>query len=195
MQLKSLFQRKLRTRLINNKYREVEAFRLGGKPYFMFDSQFEVPTGRQMAALAVYEEMNMRCTREYLELHTRAMDKILDLKKLSIKECTYIAQLNSNLKERLELMPLPDFIYKLASVVFFDDSESRFNYDFEYAEKKIKIWKEAGGTLDFFLKTPLKNLIPSLTMPEENSQIYFQVAKAIDKIHHKVLTDILSVKE
>jgi hypothetical protein len=192
--LKKLFTRRLKTRLSSDKYKIVEAFSIGGTTYYMFDNQFEVPTGRQMAAIAVYEEMNMRCTREYLDMHTRAMDKILGMKRLTITECTYIAQLNNNLKERLELMPLPDFIYKLASVVFFDRSESEFSYDYAYNEKKIKKWKAAGGTLDFFSTRLAKDLIPSLTMPEASSKMYFQVASQIDKIHHKHLTDILSAK-
>jgi hypothetical protein len=188
--LKKLLQRRLKTRLSDGKYKITEAFTLGGTTYYWFDSQFEVPAGRQMAALAIYEEMNMRCTRDYLEMHVKAMDKILaDPKRINL---TYVIQLNMNLKERLELMPLPDFIYKLASVVFFDRSESEFNYDYEYNEKKIKKWKAAGGTLDFFSQRLAKDLIPSLTMPEASSRTYFQVASQIDKIHRKRLTDILS---
>lgn len=190
--LKKLFKRRLRTRLSNQKYKIVEAFKLGGVTYSMFDSQFEVPTGRQMAAIAIYEEMNMRCTREYLEMHVKAMDKILaDPRKINL---TWVMQLNSNLKERLTLMPLPDFIYRLASVVFFDETESEFNYDYKYNEKKIEKWKAAGGTLDFFSQRLAKDLIPSLTMPAASSKMYFQVASQIDKIHHKHLTDILSAK-
>ena len=83
----------------------------------MFDNAFEVPTGRMFAALAIYTEMEMRCDKEYLEAHTRAMEKLLNPadRKINI---SYISQLNINLKERLELMPLPEFIYKLASVIF-----------------------------------------------------------------------------
>ncbi len=192
IRLRKLFKRHLRTRLFDDKYKEVEAFSIGGTTYYMFDNQFEVPTGRQLAALAIYEEMNMRCTREYLEMHTKAMDKIIaDPKRINI---TYIIQLNMNLKERLELMPLPDFIYKLASVVFFDKTESRITYDYDYNLKKIERWKAAGGTLDFFSQRLAKDLIPSLTMPGANSKMYFQVASQIDKIHRKHLTDILSGK-
>jgi hypothetical protein len=188
--LTRLFKRRLKTRLSDDKYKIIEAFTLGGTTYYMFDNTFEIPAGRSMAAIAVYEEMNMRCTREYLEMHVKAMDKILaDPRKINL---TYVIQLNMNLKERLGLMPLPDFVYKLASVVFFDGSESEFNYDYAYNEKKIKKWKAAGGTLDFFSSRLAKDLIPSLTMPAASSKMYFQVASQIDKIHHKHLTNILS---
>src|SRR5687768_14937402 len=118
---KKLFKKRFRSRLLDEKYRLIEAFKLGGTTFYMFDNTSDVPTGRMLAALAVYTELEMRCDREYLDLHTRAMEKLLsDPKKINVM---YIAQLNLNLKERLELMPLPDFVYKLASVIFFDETE------------------------------------------------------------------------
>lgn len=159
----------------------------------MFSDQTEVPTGRQFAALMVYNEMEMRCDREYLELHCKAMDKLLsDPKKIQIG---YIAQINVNLKERLGLMVTPEFIYKLASIVFFDETESPYRYDDKHNELKIKRWKEEGATLDFFLKTPLVSLIPSLKSQKKVSPIYLGIAEAVAETHHKHLTAILSEKE
>lgn len=192
LNLRRFFRKRLKIHRLDQKYRVVVAFELDGIKYFMFDNQFEVPADRQMAALAIYEEMNMRCTAEYLKMHTRAMDKIMsDPKKVNL---SLILQLNLNLKERLDLMPLPDFVYKLASVVFFDESESPYSYDYEYAEKKIAKWKTSGGTYDFFSRTALKDLIPSLTIADASTPMYFQVANQIEKIHLRHLTDILSAK-
>lgn len=158
----------------------------------MFDDQIEVPTGRQFAALMVYSEMEMRCDREYLELHCKAMDKLLsDPKKIQIG---YIAQINMNLKDRLNLMVTPDFIYKLASIVFFDENESPYRYDEKHCEQKIQRWKEEGATLDFFLKTPLTSLVPSLKAQEGVSPIYLGIAEAVARTHLERLTGILSEK-
>lgn len=191
--IKNLFKRKFKTYLLENKYKVEPAFELGGIRYYQFSNQEEAPTGRQFAALAVYNEMEMRCDREYLELHCKAMDKLLsDPKKIHIG---YIAQINANLQDRLGLMVTPDFIYKLASVVFFDESESPYKYDYAYNETKIAKWKQDGGTLDFFLRTPLKSLVPFLTAQENVSEIYSQVAEQVGEIHHKLLTGILSEKE
>jgi hypothetical protein len=138
----------------------------------------------------VYNEMDMRVDRDYLEMHCRAMDKLLsDPKKIHIG---LIAQVTANLKERLDLMVMPDFIFKLASVVFFDESESPYQYDLEYNTSKITAWKEDKATLDFFLKTPLVDLVPSLKAQKDVSDIYSEVAKQVGEIHHKALTDILS---
>lgn len=156
MNWRNPFKKRFRSRLLDNKYKVVEAFQLGGTTYYMFDQTAEVPTGRMLAALAVYTEMEMKVDKEYLDLHTRAMEKLLsDPKKINVM---YIAQLNLNLKERLELMPLPDFVYKLASVIFFDETESPYSYSFEYNKKKIEAWKKSGDTLDFFFEQAVQRI-------------------------------------
>lgn len=178
--------------MLENKHRVSEAFKLDGITYYMFDNSFEIPSGRGLCALTIYEEFDQRCTKEYLKAHVRATELILsDPKKININ---LLAVINRNLKERLELAVFPDHIYKLASVIFFDDTESPFSYDFQYNNKKIEKWKAAGGTLDFFMKTPLKDLIPSLRLQGPNAQTFFQVADEIDKLHRSDLQEILSSK-
>ena len=185
-----IFKHELKPYLVDAKYKVIPAFSLGSTDYWMFDSTNEVPTGRFFAAMGVYAEMEMNCSKEYLEQHIKAMDKILsDPKKISMK---HIVQLNTNLKERLDLMPFPEFIYKLASVIFFDKTESLYSYDYDYNKLKIERWKAAGGTLDFFSKTPLKELVPSLTMPEKDTQTYLTVTKFIRETHAALLTEVLS---
>lgn len=187
---KALTQHKLKPYLVDEKYRVIPAFSLQGEDYWMFDSALEVPTGRMFAAMGIYTEMEMNCSKDYLMSHCKAMEKLLsDPKKISIQ---YIAQININLQERLELMPFPEFIYKLASVIFFDKSESLYSYDYEYNNKKIERWKVAGGTLDFFYQTPLKELVPSLNMQEVDSRTYLTVSNMISEAHRKLHSDILS---
>lgn len=193
MNWRKFFRKRFRSRLLDNRYKVIEAFQLGGTTYYMFDQTAEVPTGRMLAALAVYNEMEMKVDKEYLELHTKAMEKLLsDPKKINVM---YIAQLNLNLKERLELMPLPDFVYKLASVIFFDETESPYSYSFEYNAKKIEQWKKSGETLDFFLSRLSNELIPSLKPAIGNSKMFFQVAEQVAGIHRTDLTKILSANQ
>ena len=188
--LRRIFRNKLKPFLVDAKYKVIPAFSLSGVDYWMYDSTTEVPTGRFFAAMGVYAEMDMNCDKEYLESHCKAMEKLLsDPKKISL---TYIMQLNVNLKERLELMPMPDYIYKLASVIFFDKTESLYSYDYDYNKLKIENWKASGGTLDFFSQTPLKELVPYLNMPERDTQTYLMVTKLIAETHRRLHTDIVS---
>jgi hypothetical protein len=185
------WQKKFRSYLVDAKYKIVEAFIHDGTRYLMYENPSEVPTARMLAAQGVYVEMEMRCDKEYLELHCRAVDKILNENKKGIN-VTYLAQLNMNLRDRLNLMPLPDFVYKLASVIFFDESESPVSYDFGYNEKKVAKWKQDPKLLDFFLNRLATELIPSLKPAEKSSHMFFQVAEKIDKIHRDNLTKALS---
>lgn len=187
---RSIFRRRFKSYLLENKYRILPAFELHGKRYYMYADQQEVPTGRQLSALAIYNEMDMRCDREYLELHCRAVEKVIsNPAKIHIG---YLAQMNNNLRDRLDLMVVPDFIYKLASVVYFDETESPYAYDYEYNATKIAKWKQDKHTLDFFLRTPLKDLVPFLKAQEGVSDTFTVVAQMVAETHHKLLTDILS---
>jgi hypothetical protein len=156
----------------------------------MFDNVFELPSGRGFQALTYYDELTMRCSREYLKKHVRAIEILLsDHKKLDIGT---IALIHRNLKDRLDLLPIPDHIYKLASVLFFDKDESPFSYDYAYNQKKIEEWKRTEGLLDFFFKTELKNLVPSLQSPTSDTKIYSTVVENIDKMHQKDISQVLS---
>lgn len=167
------------------------AFISDGVEYFHFTDTFNIPCERGLDALAVYEEMNMRCTREYLLAHTEAFDKIF--KTQGSINITEIIQLNNHLKERLQFIHHPEIIYKLASIMYFDKSESPYRYDNKYAEEKIKKWKKQ-KMMDFFLLLPIKNLIPSLQQSEQDFDIISQVMQKMDKAHLENLISILSSK-
>ncbi len=172
---------RFKTKLVDGKFQVEEAFELGGKKYWHFPDQFQVPSERMMMALAYYEELAMKVDKSYLEAHVKAMDTILsDPKKINIQG---IMQLNMNLKERMELIPMPDYIYRMASVVFFDEHESIYTYDYDYNKKKIERWKRSSDVLAFFLKTPLVELIPSLRSVIQSSKTYSPVLEKIEKIH------------
>lgn len=190
--IRGLFRVELKPYLVDEKYKVIPAFSLGGTDYWMYDSALEVPTGRFFAAMGIYTEMEMNADKDYLLSHCKAMEKLLsDPKKIQL---TYIMQLNINLRERLELMPMPEYIYKLASVIFFDKSESLYSYDYDYNKLKIEKWKVAGGTLDFFSRTPLAELVPSLNMPESDTLTYLTVIKMVEETHRLLHSDILQEK-
>lgn len=188
--------RKPKTYFVNDRYKVVPAFRLGGTDYYMFENPMHVPSGRQLAALALYEEMNMRVDAEFLQKHTAAVEKVLsDPRKINIG---VLAQLNQHMKERLELLPLQDQVLKFASVIFFTDDESIFSYDYDFNRKKVERWKrELKGNknmLDFFLSTPLVQLIPSLNTVATTSQTYLGIQQRINEIHQQLLSATLSEK-
>jgi predicted nucleotidyltransferase len=169
--------------------RTVFAFSSGGVDYFEFEDSNNLTQGRGYAALNYYKELSMSCTREFLLAHVEAVDKIVrDNKKIDIIE---IARLNLQLKERLEMAIDSITPYKLASVIYFDKTEDPYSFDYGYALKKIEKWKKEGVS-SFFLQMPLRNLIPSTLLLEENLENYMKVAREIDLTHYKNILDVTS---
>lgn len=160
-----------------------DAFTCGGINYMEVDSVFKLPYQRGKAAVMIYEEMRMKCDYEYLKAYTTAINNIfVGGNKIGFAEISNIKKLNDQLMERLFKIVDIDIIYKLASVVFFDKNESPFEYDWEYAKKKIDHWKKYASARDFFLQEPLIRLIPFLKSAEENIEVYTTVTAQINKI-------------
>lgn len=170
-----------------------EAFKHDGHTYYSFAENFKMPAGRAICALSIYAELQMRCTPEYIDLHIAATEKILNAGNGKIR-LVDLAQINANLKERRNLAPFPDHIYKLASVIFFDETESPYGYDFTYNQKKIEAWKKDGELLYFFLNVPFKDLMPIGALSKEHAQNYLNTTVMIDQLHRSTLQGILSKK-
>lgn len=188
--LRWVFKSKIRFKTFAQE-KATEAFRYKGKIYYHFTDSFKMPAGRAIAALAIYEELKMRCDDEYLKKHIRATELILNPESRRI-DLSKLVLINNNLKERLNLAPFPDHIYKLASVTFFDEYENPFNYDFAYNEKKIKEWKRDPDMLYFFLKMQFSDLMPFGNMSKETAEGYFRTTEKINQIHLKQLQEIIS---
>lgn len=184
--IRKIFNRKPKARLIDGNVRIVPAFDWQGETYYMHEDPLNTATGRGLTAMVVYEEILMRCDADYLKWHCEEIDKIFsDPRKTDLPR---LYQLHANMKERLNfLIALPEHVYKLAAIVFFTKEESYFKCDNVLNKKKVKAWQEADGMYDFFLRTPLKTLIPFLTLPESNSKEYLEVVEKISNRHLQFL--------
>lgn len=175
--------------LIDHPGKIKEAFIYKGVTYYFFEDVFSLPTIRGLQALDYYDEFNMRCTREFLLQFVKAQREILsNPKKLDLVK---LATFTKYLEERLEMIPVPDHVYRLASVLFFDETEDAFSFDRKKGAEKIEEWKKDPAILSFFLQTPLKNLIPVSSLEQVNLSTYSAVVEMVNKIH---LTEVLSVR-
>lgn len=190
--LKNLFRRPFKNLRLQDKQKIIKAFVYQGKSYFMFDDIFSIPSIRGLQALDYYEEFNMRCTKEYLTYWTESAEKILsDNKKIKLID---LATLVKHLQERLKMIPVSDHIYKIASVIFFDEFENPYHFDRDYNKKKIEFWKKDPEVLSFFLQTPLRDLIPYLDSQGASLQAYSGIVKELNTIHLREILKHLSPK-
>lgn len=168
-----------------------EAFIKDGiKHYQVFDI-FNSFTMRAMDALSIYEQWQMRCSREFLIDHTKAIDAILrDAKKIDIIK---IAELNTILKERLEwALPTEEIIWEFMAVAYFDESESPYKYDNKYGKEKIARWKKNNTIADFFLSVPFRDLIACPDFSKQDLETLLPMIQKIDAKHLQKVTSILS---
>jgi len=157
-----------------------EAFKVGGKTYYQFADLNNLPYKRGLMAFAIYNELDMRCTREYLLLHTDALNTILSKPEINVFD---IKRLNDQMKQRLSLETDVELMYKLASVAYFDKNENPEDYDSKYNEKKIADWKQNASVEAFFLSKPLMELIPYLNNANENLNAFSELNTELNKVH------------
>ncbi len=135
--------------------------------YYAFVNEQRIPAERAFAALDIYTELEQRTDATY---HLGAYNTIIEfLKKGDNIKAGIVA---SNAIQRMQHITNADLLYKLASVYYFDKNENCYSYDYEYAEKKINRWKKDKNIEAFFLKTPLKEYLPSFDSYNMNLNTY-----------------------
>jgi hypothetical protein len=166
------------------------AFVHDGVEYFRFVNEQNIPSERAFAAIDIYEELNQRVTREYLEALFDSITAALNKGDLSKS-----AILVHFAKQRLNHITNVEILYKLASVLYFDKNENCYAYDREYNEKKINKWKKSADISGFFLRTPIGDYLPSFDGSQMNIQIY-TVAQNKEMLHNmQSLLSLLSESE
>ncbi len=190
--------------LTDSKFKIVPAFELNGIKYYEAENVFNTPCIRALSAIKYYEEMRMKCNFEYLQAWTDAHENVVKEaiealtvtkgNRLNLKEVgeklDLIKQRNARLKERLALALDVELVYKLASVVYFDGTENPNTFEPTYGAKKIELWKKSEKMEDFFLRQPIKKLVPFLDGQEANIQAY---SETVQKIKEQDWTEVLSL--
>ncbi len=166
-------------------------FTIDGIKHFRFKDISKTCCLRMFAGNDAYNELSMRCTRDYLEQHCKAMDAIMDGKAINIQK---IAQLNLQLKERIDNIFETEIIYKIASIVIFDKTENPYDYDIAYSKEKIARFKKKVITEPYFITRLFKILIGSPDMSEKDLLTVMAVGEKISREHSAVISTMLSSK-
>lgn len=138
----------------------------------MFDDAHNIPCERALKQSSFYMEMSSRVDREYLKVHIEEMEKEFMKANSGQKPDLYrMKMMNDYLKARMEIIDT-DLMYKLASIVYFDESEDPGTYDAKYNMEKIEAWKKSASAHDFFSSAPLYRLMPFLRELNVNLDTY-----------------------
>ena len=170
----------------------VHAFTCGGTDYYKFKDINNLMSGRAFAVIDYFDELSMKCDRDYLLAHCTLMTEQLNGVNGEVN-LNVMAKQVMQLKERLDMILDPDIILKIASVVYFDSTEQPWAYDFQYNHEKIKKWK-ADKIDGFFLKKSFQDLLPGISLSDKDFQSYTKVARLMTKEHLADIFMTLSTK-
>lgn len=168
------------------------AFSVGDRHYFRFDDVFNTPYKRALSTLVYFKELDCNMDREYIEDHCKAFDKILTTSQFNTKHLLKLQELNSMMMERTVMPKEPELMFKMAAVVFFDQTENPQVYEFKYGENKIRAWKKNVDVNAFFLSQPLRRLIPYLESAGENLEQFSAMAERTVNRHTARISQLLS---
>ena len=137
------------------------AFTSGGKNYFCWSADVNITYERMMAAQEVYREIEWRLTPTLIRSAFAKISKLVfDSKAKPEFKLEEISKISALTMERIDLAFSPSLDLKMASIVYFDEYENPFDYDYDYAKNKISHWVKSGDIPSFFLTMPNARLLP-----------------------------------
>lgn len=155
------------------------AFAASNGNNWMFDDETEIPAGRAMHALDIYGKLEEKADKHYHQLTYKAIFDQANKGNL-IK----VGQMAQNALDRINHITNADLLYELASVLYIDENENPYEYSYEYAEKKIALWRK-DGLESFFSRTPLRDYLPSFGTSGMNFQTYTEAQRKELLLHLK----------
>jgi hypothetical protein len=162
------------------------AFESGGTKYFRFINEQRIPAMRAFAAKDVFGELQFRTTDE---MHTSFLDAIMTAAENG--KLGEVYELAHILKERKNNVTHVGLLYKLASVLYLDQSEDPQDYDPAYAYLKIQKWQADRDVNAFFLETPIIEYLPFSDLSKIDFNHFSKLERKIDLSHLTALSKSL----
>lgn len=161
-----------------------ETVKIDGVQYYEFVEPTDMPPVRYSRMMDFIDEMNLKITYKSLsDLLTKQKEAF------DTGQYTDVAIINGELLRRTEYAINFDSAYKLASCVFFNlkDNEDLTDYDVDYNEKKIEIFKRE-KIEGFFLKTPMKRYLPLGDLSDGDLQTYLKIKAVNERMQRLILS-------
>jgi hypothetical protein len=161
-------------------------FIVNGVQYYNFKRDTEVRTGRYMILTNFLQEVNYRMDLERLKMYIKRIRSELDNSRGQINVGNAVVFLDQMMNLTTQAFEA-ETIYRLASAIYFDDTEDLRTWDKEHNEKKISGWKE-DGTLDFFFSRPFKELIDLRSTSETDIRASLDAVARLNEEYKSVLS-------
>jgi hypothetical protein len=151
------------------------AFEIDGREFHQFKNLLDMPPARYQRAEEFIREAEMRITGKDLLKATEAIKKAVN--KGDLTRVVLIVSAMENLcKQFIET----DTFYRLFTCLFFDLDEDITDYDFDYNEEKLKLFKSQPRNA-FFFTQPMKNWLPQIDLSEQDLEVFLVQTEAHKK--------------
>lgn len=160
------------------------AFEAGGVKYYCFKTDSEVRYGRYIVLQAFLQEYHLRVDLDTLQANIKKLKGWLNppvnREGQGTLQLGKALELLEIMEQRANIAFEPDTVYRLASVLYFDDSEILSGYDKKYNEEKIARWKES-ETVDFFFHKLFRESTRLMVSSREDLLNYLRLVPALTK--------------
>lgn len=129
------------------------AFECEGVTYYRMKNEFSHRVGRYKFINAYGAEAELRMSLKLLKAYLKELKK-----QVQRNDEEKIYRLIFAIESHTNLAFEPETIKRLASVMYFDETEDLRDFDEEHGKKKIEVWDKA-GTYDFFLTQPMSEFL------------------------------------
>ena len=154
------------------------AFEIDGKEFYTFKNLLDMPAPRYQRIQEFIREAEMRITStDLLDLLGLVKDAI---NKGKITDAVIFVNSIENLASQFIET---DTFYRLFTCLFFDLDEDITDYDFDYNEYKIALFKSQPKT-SFFFSQPMKKYLPQIDISQEDLEVFLKLTST----HHEYIT-------
>ena len=155
------------------------AFEAGGRSFYRFIDDHQIPAGRYKYIYAALREVDLRMSLDTLKGFVAEIRKILNGgdKKNSIS-LESLWKVVWNMESRLDLAFEPASVARLSAVIFFDETEDLMTYDRNKGAEKVAFW-EKHNVRDFFLTMPIVELLGLRNISATSLEQYIQESQAL----------------
>lgn len=161
------------------------AFEIDGKEFYQFKNMLDMPAPRYQRIQEFIREAEMRITSKELN---ETVELVKDaLNKGKITDAIVLLTIIENLSN---LYIETDTFYRLFTCLFFDLDEDITDYDFDYNEDKIKLFKSQPATA-FFFNQPMKRYLPQIDISEADLAVFLKQTKVSEQYASKLKSDYM----
>jgi hypothetical protein len=134
------------------------AFKFLSTQYYRFKKDVEMPYGRYKWVSTFLQEVELRMDLKTLSAYLDEIEKNISGEKGKINLST-VALTIAKMRTRTALHFDVETAKKLASVIYFDETENLTTYDRQKGREKMDSWGRDLKVMDFFLTKPMRELL------------------------------------